>query len=743
MAARFFAGPLRALLARGVRFVARVPVRPLDRVVGCFFIARSIGPHVGEYAPRAAPGVDRPGMPPVETPAPPRATLVPRAPGADRAAFDAIRLPHDRGVGTNAGDSPMVPIIIEGADPPWLLERVWRTTPALPDGYHPWIAVVARDEEGWRRACERTDLAPILADERVHVFTGERAALDFSEFQHERLHTRLNCQLLTLPGAPDGTMSPLPDLIRAALGAQQAEHVRLTAEVEAIYAGRDERFWAERFRAAMESAPGAAPLRVLILTSRYTTFVRHAMHDLAEAFRAGGCEARTLMEPDDHSRLVTVAYLREFAAFRPDLVVTANFARPHLGAACPRNVPFVCWIQDTLAHLFDSRIGRALGPLDFTFGNTMQALHLHHGWPARTMRHWPVVASAARFHAGPVDAARRQRFECDLAYVSHHSGAPEALTQGWLRETRPGSPEHEAVRWLAPRLIGLVRDEAPGAPLDERQHSARARPIIDEALAMFPGATLDRSRFWAHVAGPMMERLVRRQTLRWAAEAARSRGLVFRIYGRGWDADPEFAPFAAGPVEPGEDLRACYQCAGAHLHMSANTGAHQRVYECALSGGLMLRRLCLADLEMYEEELARRSLAAPPGGAAGAGRGPVTLAGRDIPGMGALNRWRASVGLPARRSMALDADHASRLLARAPVSMDLFPDRLLPDSAETLFWSAETLAERVERAADPAWRRRTQEAHARAIAGHATTDALARDMACFVREALGGSQGPG
>ncbi|MEL7473941.1 MAG: hypothetical protein AAGK04_11545, partial [Planctomycetota bacterium] len=43
-------------------------------------------------------------------------------------------------------------------------------------------------------------------------------------------------------------------------------------------------------------------------------------------------------------------------------------------------------------------------------------------------------------------------------------------------------------------------------------------------------------------------------------------------------------------------LAACYQCAGLHLHADLQTLTHQRVLECALSGGLIGARFNLSGL---------------------------------------------------------------------------------------------------------------------------------------------------
>src|SRR5262249_4623960 len=110
---------------------------------------------------------------------------------------------------------------------------------------------------------------------------------------------------------------------------QVAEHRRLEALVAGMYGARDRAWWRRRYETNAER------LRGLVPTARYSTFVRHSAADLAEAFTAAGWHARVLIEPDDRSHLSSVAYLRELAAFQPDLVVLINYTREGLRKVFP------------------------------------------------------------------------------------------------------------------------------------------------------------------------------------------------------------------------------------------------------------------------------------------------------------------------------------------------------------------------------------------------------------------------
>lgn len=101
----------------------------------------------------------------------------------------------------------------------------------------------------------------------------------------------------------------------------------------------------------------AEPMRVLVATSRSTTYVRHATRDLTEAFECGGVSVHVLEERDDHSVLWAGEYCRAIAEHDLDLIVTANYPRWKLSSVVPENVPFVRWVQDAMPHMYEHDAG--------------------------------------------------------------------------------------------------------------------------------------------------------------------------------------------------------------------------------------------------------------------------------------------------------------------------------------------------------------------------------------------------
>ena len=487
-----------------------------------------------------------------------------------RAAFEFAR--HHL---ASAETEPVPPITIEGFAPPWVFVEVARRTPRLPDGYRPRIRVVQRDPAEFFEGASLIDLRSFLAEDRVEWFVGEDAAERFAE------RVRATFDLHTLgPTVPVGTVRrpvepPLAERARA-LGAEQAEHTRrLKDRVETRYAGRDAAHWGARYASA-------EPLRVLIPTTRYSTFMQHAARDLADAFERRGHAARVLIEPDPSSRFSAAAYHGAIDAFGPDLVVLINYPRSERPEAFPANVPFVCWIQDEMPHLYDPRVGAAQTDLDFVMGHVVADLFRRCGYdPARALE-TPVVVSETKFRDAPITVHQRDRFACDVAFVSHHSEPPERM-----HERKCAEANGPAVR----AILDDVRPRIEAAA--DRIATERAPALLHQAVRDALRARLGEdpppdqvTQYDIQYARPMLERIVRHRALAWAADACDRRGWTLHIHGRGWHDHPRFGQYAAGELEHGDDLRACYQSARVHLHLSAVTLVHQRVMECAMSGGL-------------------------------------------------------------------------------------------------------------------------------------------------------------
>lgn len=481
-------------------------------------------------------------------------------------------------------------IILEGADPPWLLARLLHRRTDRKDSYRPRLTLVQADRSEFFDGLSLAELTPGLGSPHVVAFTGPGAAESLRADLRARIDFDIAGPVLSLLSVRTRLDPPTVDISTQVAREQQLLTESLHARVQELYRGRGPGDWARRYQEAL--AGTGDPLRVLIPTARNSTFVKHASADLVDAFNRLGMRAELLIEPDDGTRMAAPAYLRRFAELRPDLVILINYPRSMMADAIPADVPFVCWLQDAMPHLFRAEAGAAHGPLDFLAGHLFQELFSKHGYPRQRALESHVLASDAKFHATPIHDRERARLECEIAYVSHQSETPDAQhdrLRAGLESAVAGGRAVDRLR----EIIHLVAARHPSRLRSVSHHHIHG--ALRAGLRREPDARLT-DLFTRTYVDPYADRLMRHETLRWAAEVCRRKGWRFRIYGRGWETHPHLAEFAAGELPHGDGLRASYQAARAHLHMTIHSLVHPRVFECLLSGGFPLCRMHASEL---------------------------------------------------------------------------------------------------------------------------------------------------
>ena len=641
-------------------------------------------------------------------------------------------------------------VVIEGFLPPDAAITAWRATSLGLDAFRTPVLIVQADPIEFLAGCARCDDSAIFTDLRCHWFIGPSAAEALRAFLHARLDTALPKHMLRAPGL-GSPISPTPEsILSGAHDAQLAEHTALRA---ALGMARRSESWAERFAGAFDA--GAAPLRILIPTTRYSTYVRHAALDLAAAFTAMGHSAITLEEPTTDARLASVAYLRAARDLRPDLIVSINYTRAQLRGAMPDDVPMVCWVQDRMPHLFDRALGVAQGPLDFLAGHIHPSLYLDFGYPRARALFRAVPASPRTFHDGRSDSSRD--LACDVMYAGHQSESPDALRDRLLPAFASVPGLIDAARDIDAHLRALATSGTlTAATLDTCTRDALAArniPLANARAVETFDATYTRT---------LAERIHRHQTLEWAADICARRSWKLHLYGNGWDHHPTLAPFARPALEHADALRDAYRSAGAAIHTSLASNAHQRIAECALSGGLMLRRGPCPDWQLIKKLSIRAALRAWGPGQSYADRSTTCFKwSRDLPvdwdapdwDHPHMHRLRAVKGKPplppnadgtATTEIFCTVHDIERDLPRLPdIPLWTFPDYALPRAEETAFASAEELEAVLDRAiTDPQWRATTIADHRRIAADWWTTDRFAADLLDFIADRLKAAEAP-
>ena len=477
-------------------------------------------------------------------------------------------------------------VIVVGLDRPQLIDTLLAEYPQQPNGYSTPIYLIEPDRTRGEALLSELDDSP-----RFRCFFGSTAEQDFVLSIRNRLHEVSIPRTIEVSGHHHTTRARAIATQIERLVTEQAEQVkscRVAIEQRVQSLGLDG--WSHRF----DSIRSGEPARILIVTTRYSTYIQHACEDLAATLKQQGHETLLLREPDAQSKLTPLLCLHAQQEFEPDCCIVVNYPRVMHEEYFPAGMPHVCWVQDAMAHLF-SDLPAEPEPTDFIAGHIYHKANGVQAYPQPNRLQFPVPISTRKFHPDPVANELRDRYACDIAYISHQSQPASIYHDTFVAQF----PQHMHPHFDTMRLrLDDIVQQWEAKPVNAALKSLRR----DMAGGFGkPDDTQLQQMLWTQYLHPMLERLLRHQTLEWAVEIAETNNLQLRIYGNGWDTHPTLARFAQGQLPHGEALRAAYQCSRVQLHASSMGCGHQRIGECVLSGGLMLARRSWD--ECYRENL--------------------------------------------------------------------------------------------------------------------------------------------
>jgi hypothetical protein len=588
------------------------------------------------------------------------------------------------------------PAYVDGLHLPAVLRKLMQAAMAPKGEVQPRFILLAGSDEEALAGLSLQPLTDLFQTMHVEVWAG----LDCPQRVRRDAESRIESALGSAIGLP-GTPTLWPRWPRGAIAEELVHVSSLQDQLTSLTRSRVDA-WNARTdacdRVTLASAQHWRGLRILLPTTRFSTYVQHAAHDLAHAFDRLGCETRVVQEPDEFSHSKPLAVLRATESFHPDIVVFINTLRTQLPEAAPSNVPAVTWVQDALAHLFSDRAGRTMGARDFVVGHLHPELFETFAFPRSRTMAATVLASDQKFHGTPVHASLRERFACEVAYASHQSQTPDEIAAKIIAKEPSDSLLARATRAALPVVIDCVHSTSLAGGLLAGELRAVAKRVLAHAGNQTSAAATnptDLATFLHQVVHPIAERALRQQMVGWAADLCERRGWRLHLYGKGWERS-RFAKHARGELHHGEELRAAYQCARTHLHVGLGGAHHQRVLECALSGGCSLVRLKSDDARLLEwwaqNELARD--ASPE-------QFCETLV-RDQPFLmtPVADHWQAMMAHAAMDRLGIPQQHDHRGMQavsheqlRGAGSRDSTPLEaawLMGDPSETAFWSRES-----------------------------------------------------
>jgi hypothetical protein len=478
------------------------------------------------------------------------------------------------------------PVLIVGEDLGWLWNGLYSLpcdTPAAP-GHHPALFFLMRDIELLWIILHIHDWRNLLADSRVRLFTGDNAMSDFRQslvaetaIPWPRLSVRVDPALWN--GSPT-----LDEILIDATAKSNQLFLELLARFRVAYANRTP-------DSIVAQLTSGRPLKILGITSRFTTFLQYSMRDWLNAFERLGHQTHLVIENHDHETCNALGIASACAQFVPDLVVIIDHYRAEL-KGIPEQIPMVMWVQDALPNIYRREAGAAQGRLDYTIGYGRCELVTRNDYPGSRFMPAMVGVNPEHFAADALEEGDIAPFRCDVSYVTHATMPAERIIAEEI--ARNGSPEVK-------RLLDAVFDRLRAV------YEAGGSISAGEAIHQLILDTVRDLRMSADIP-PLLDlfsrrvnnALFRHQPIRWIAEM----GVDLRLYGQGWENHPEFKRFARGVADNRRQLPAIYLGSKINLQVTPSGAVHQRLLDGLAAGGFFLcRSTATDDLESLRRDI--------------------------------------------------------------------------------------------------------------------------------------------
>lgn len=467
------------------------------------------------------------------------------------------------------------PIAFDGAGYGWLLRRVLETTERTFLNYSCAVYVVEPELASACILMHLHDLSPWK--NRLRFFVGVEAKEQFDQALAKNRHWMLPAATIC-DRLVDREALKIGESVAAVAEARRKRDEALAAEIGAYYEGISVSDWSSRYDVAIA---GEKRLKVLGITSRYTTVLQYSMDELGEAVRASGHEFILAKEADDQT--AESPDLQLIAEHKPDLLVLISRLR-HENPRLPRNVPFLCWDQDNLPCMRTDAARASLDELTYVAGNGALQGYQQLDWPRRNCILAFQAAATHRYSNQPVAPELLQKHRCTFSYASNASGKPQALA-GQLRGNYAGRAD-------AIKLFDEATTEILARAEEGRAWDTASVQLLWDKIAAKRGVAPDKAlrQEMCQNLRTISDRAFRHVALGWVAEYCREKNATLRLYGSGWETNARFSAYAAGFLAPGEEMRAVYQASEISLQLIETGFIHSRALDGLAAGGFFLYR---------------------------------------------------------------------------------------------------------------------------------------------------------
>ncbi|MBF0108089.1 MAG: glycosyltransferase [Magnetococcales bacterium] len=437
------------------------------------------------------------------------------------------------------------------------------------------------------------DLCSIFQEGRFFFFVGTNALKEFAEYL---IHPDVMLPNTFICAKNDENLARMiNDLIRKCLEFRKENIRRHIEQVQSYYRSLQDNHWSRIYRHNPDR-----PLRILGLTSRFTTFLQYATRDMLDGFKQLGHETKIVIESHGTHRINTLSTFKAFSEFKPDMIFMMDHFRWEHDFRFMDRVPVVTWIQDALENIVTDRTDITLTDRDFVF--CFSDLWLRDGtfdrpiYRGKKIHFLPVGINTNVFHPEPEISK-----DIDVLFVTHLVNPIRTLlpfrNPSWDpgligKEPKIGDLELDATT-LKNIYFSLI------AALDSFSYQQLCHHVVRPELLQELGRNIFQANGIApHLVPPSflsgIESPICMEVLSLIKAIPmihlQEHGIDVHIYGKNWERFSQLGPRLKGPANNGQELNRLMNRSRICINNSAGTSLHMRALEILGSGNFLLTR---------------------------------------------------------------------------------------------------------------------------------------------------------
>jgi len=330
-------------------------------------------------------------------------------------------------------------------------------------------------------------------------------------------------------------------------------------------------------------------LRILLVTTRFSTFVQYCTRDCMNAFQQLNIRCEILIEKSNIHRVTVEEYAAVFASFKPNAIFQICHFKWEISSLFAGMLG-ICWVQDDLPHLFLPESIQKLEWNDFMLVQTRRNHNklLNAGYSKERILHQPVPANPSLYYPRNANEEERARYGADITLVGH-AGNPKAgleeiekaIMASQLNNKQKNV--HIKIMQCAYQIASKQISKGENFTTD---HDIR---ILFADAASHCGAKWLLSmndwflrQFKYGVGNPLHRAL----PLRHIAKM----DISLKIWGNGWLEDPDLKEWAMGSAGNGDELAMINSCSKIVLGLNPFGTMNQKALEVMACGTLYLCR---------------------------------------------------------------------------------------------------------------------------------------------------------